>query len=450
VANLTRIKRIVSDAYFNNSWVKPADSSLATLSVSATVPADLTASATMISATGVANHMGGISTSNGTALVLTTTTRNDASTFTYSGVIELNTNDSKIAIGLTTTSVEALVEINGTFVSKTPVTASGSGTQYLVIDFGSTSAKRFVRVFTTAPFRFIYRHKNYNVWAPAKTDVIRMAVAGDSYVAATGADSVFHSWVSVLGYRMGIRDIRAIGIGGFGWVQNGSGTAWKLGSHLFDITNINPDMIVIAMGTNDAAYVGSITAEALADLRTIRAANPSALIFVMGTWPQATGPSGTLQTVETEVKAAVTQLNDPYVAFVPVILDPAGSWITGTGKSGSPYSGSITCTVAPSAATSCTLTSAFTGPTSTAYSITFSDNSVHTATLTNGSTTATWATAATANVTATYTHANAGSADIYQGGADGQDGVHWNTAGHDYGAGRAADAIIAAILAMPG
>lgn len=333
---LNKIRRQMEISRNSNAWDKPVDSTLATITASATADASTTAGFTLRTSTGVCSTLGAEFTDNGTALVPKTTTRNDASTYAYSGVLAFETDAPIISVGYLTSALECLIEINGTFVSKTPTTRSGSGTQYLIINFGaSAGAVKSVRIYSSNSPRFIYRAPLYRVWKPSDNTAIRAVITGDSYTSGTGPSATTLTWSNILGIMLGWADNRACGVGGTGYLAPGSGTAWKCRDHISDVTGPAPDVVVFAHGANDAAYsAADITAEALLNYQAVRAALPNALILVLGPWALASGPSGSIITAENAISAAVTQMNDPMIKFVKQTTDPAGSWIYGTGRTG--------------------------------------------------------------------------------------------------------------------
>lgn len=333
---IQKIQQVINIAKTQASWAKDANAALATVTTSATADAGTTAAYTLISTSGVCNLLGAAYTSNGTAMSPVTTTRSDASTFAYSGLIEFYTDSPKVSIGYLTSTLDCLVEIDGTLVSKTPYTRSGSGTQYLILDFSALAVKnRKIRVYSIAPARFINVTTLYRAWALSTDDVVRCVITGDSYTAGTGASSNSLTWASIVGNLLGFRDTRACGIGGTGYLAPATGTAWKCRDHISDVTTPNPDVVIFAHGANDATYTtAAITAEALLCYQTVRASLPNAVIIVLGPWALASGPSFSITEVEGAILAAVTAFNDPLCKFVKQTTDPAGSWITGTGRTG--------------------------------------------------------------------------------------------------------------------
>lgn len=333
---IRKIQQAINIAKSQASWGKTADAALATVTTAASADAGTTVAYTLISSTGVCNLLGATFTSNGTSFTPATTTRNDASQFAYSGVMEFYTDSPKISVGYVTSALDCLVEIDGTLVSNTTYTRSGSGTQYLILDFSALAVKnRLVRIWSINPPRFIYVTALYRCWALATDNLIKCVITGDSYTAATGASSTNLSWANIVGNLLGFRDTRACGIGGTGYLAPATGTAWKCIDHISDVTTPSPDVVIFAHGANDASYsTAAVTAEALLNYQTVRAALPNAVIIVLGPWALASGPSASILATEAAILAAVTAFNDPLCKFVRQTTDPAGSWINGTGRTG--------------------------------------------------------------------------------------------------------------------
>jgi lysophospholipase L1-like esterase len=330
-----KLRRIAKDAIHNNPWDNAVMASPPTVTPAASADAGATNLISIRSNLSVCRLLGATWTDDGSSsMVPSTTTRNDASKFAYSGVIEFETDSPIVSVGLQTSGISCLIEVDGYFASKTPTTRSGSGTQYVNVTFGS-SARRLLRLHAAHSARFIGLPAIYRAWQTSQSDIIRAVITGDSYTASTGVDGVALSWANIFGLLMGWRDVRACGIGGTGYIAPGGGTAWKCRDHISDITGVSPDVVVFAHGTNDAVYSASdITAEALLNYQAVRSALPNALIIVLGAWPQNSGPSFSILTVENAISAAVSQFGDDNCLFVPVSTFAGGSWVFGTGKSG--------------------------------------------------------------------------------------------------------------------
>jgi lysophospholipase L1-like esterase len=135
---------------------------------------------------------------------------------------------------------------------------------------------------------------------------------GDSFTQASGATLQGDGLALVCGDMLGIQDVHQSGCGGTGYVNTVGGTKYKLSERLLtDAVDTGPwDMIKVSMGINDLAASGAeITAEAASVFSTLRAANPSTPIFVVGPWDQA-APSAPLTgyaTVKAAIMAAIPQ-----------------------------------------------------------------------------------------------------------------------------------------------
>lgn len=337
-ARVQKILRVMRKAERSNPWDLPVMASPPTVSaVSTTQPiATLPVAVVVATTPGVINHFGGVSTANVTpALVLATTTRNDGSTFTYSGVVETDTDAPIIGFGFNAPTIAFLIEVDGQFVSYTPTTGTGGGTLYFTLDFGSRKVRR-IRIHCSSAIRFVYRTQADKAWAPPTDDVVRFIVMGDSFVAGTGASQLVLSLPNIMGAVLGFRDTRACGIGGTGYVNPGSGTAWKSRDHITDITNNSPDVVVFEHGLNDASLAAQVQAEALLNYQLVRAALPNTPIVVLGAQSGNTGPSANVIACEAAILSAVTQFADPLCKFAPVSNNLGGAWVNGTGRTGAP------------------------------------------------------------------------------------------------------------------
>ena len=433
---MAKIRATIARAERQNAWVLPVNPAAASLAVSDVAPADLDSTITLISSSGVINHLGGVSASDGTALALKTVTGLGGVGYAYSGVVEFDTSGDKVAVGFLTKSLSALVEVDGVLVSKTPIKGTtAASTLYLSIDFGTAAPRRRVRIYCASPVRFLLKKTRHRAWAPPRDRVITALFVGDSYVATTGVSSPVLGFVTLSGILLGFADARACGAGGSGFLAPGG--SFKLRDHITDITGTSPDVVILCMGANDGSCPpAAITAEALTCLQLIRAALPDVPIVVNGVWPLGTGPSAGQIAAEGAVSAAVAQLADPRCVFVPICTDPSGPWIFGRGRTGLPYDGtySVTLTAAPSGSTSGVLSAPWPGLTDSHYSLKFSDGTVKSnVTLTAGSAAVSWAGAVTAGAVVAVSNSTlSGNSDYLLGGVDGSDGAHPNALGHEY------------------
>lgn len=236
------------------------------------------------------------------------------------------------------------VMVDGQYVTKTGqnLRASG-GISHNVLDFTNTfgGARKERRITFECSqgqgFYGIAVAPTEKIWKPRDTDNGRLIVGGDSITCGdVGVTMCGKSFARVLGKLLGYTDVWSSGVGSTGYLATASGLRVKLRDRITDITNNNPDIIVLADGINDSSFsTGAITTEVTAVLNAIRAVPSLALIpiVVLGNFSGGTA-GATAQGVETAIRAGVTAMNDTRILFVPTITPADGEIITGTGRVG--------------------------------------------------------------------------------------------------------------------
>jgi hypothetical protein len=130
--------------------------------------------------------------------------------------------------------------------------------------------------------------------------------------------------------------------GGTGFINTNSGTSR---THLqkLQLAATMPQLADIQIGylppsVNDASYsAAQITAAATDAIRYAVSTWPGVLWIVPGpTASNDTTNQATMIGVENAVIAAVNAVNSPYVKFLPMMTDPNGQAIKGTGNSDTP------------------------------------------------------------------------------------------------------------------
>lgn len=208
---------------------------------------------------------------------------------------------------------------------------------YTTIDFTAIGGRRsrryeiFWTTTTTNALGTIWVDPQSKVWKAQPAQKLSFCVFGDS--TAIGGNGMpiagDDGWPYRVGMMLGFTDVHNFGIGGTGFV-----TGWTYAQHISDITTYGPCDVIAFFGLYNDAGTAIATEQAaiVSTLTQARALAPSAPLFVFGAWPGSTGPSVSLQNVETAASQAVTQFADPNTYFIPMITDPSGGWITGTGK----------------------------------------------------------------------------------------------------------------------
>lgn len=158
---------------------------------------------------------------------------------------------------------------------------------------------------------------------------------GDSYFGG----SPYHPCVSdrgpvhILAELLGAKQYQMDGVGGSGYITSGSGLPFGNTTRLARIPAAQ-DVIVVAGGINDPTTGLQTAVESY--LTALRAAQPNAMVFVLGPWAGSSGPSATTLAKEAAISAAVAAVNDARITFVPVNTDSTGAWIQGTGRVSAP------------------------------------------------------------------------------------------------------------------
>lgn len=236
-----------------------------------------------------------------------------------------------------TSSRGLMIEVDGQRVQASSITwDSSTSTMYTLLTFGSRAIRRIrVEGSEFSGFRAIAVGPTDAIWNPGG-DRLTMAMVGNSITAMTGASLPNGGFAKSLGKLLGLADVREIAIGGTGMVNPGTANSTFGDVHrVADVVACAPDIIVIPASPNDTAYTaGQITAGALATYQAHRAANPDTPIVAGGLFPgSAAAAAGTIK-IEAAAKAAFDAWGDPNSFWVPIVSDPDGSWVYGTGRVG--------------------------------------------------------------------------------------------------------------------
>jgi lysophospholipase L1-like esterase len=207
----------------------------------------------------------------------------------------------------------------------TPLVLTGTpATAYLPLTFAGR-APHLVEVMLPVPFFGVFTDATDTVWKPAQSP-FRIYVVGDSYVSGTGASDVTGLTQKLAEY-LGTKDVYSGGEGGSGWNTGGSAPGLKFRDRInLDLPSINPDIIVLAGGHNDATGA-ALQTEVAAAMAQVKALAPNAYIVVVG--PLGKDGASNYATMQSQIFANSSQAN-----LQIDTLAPSPGWLYGTGRVG--------------------------------------------------------------------------------------------------------------------
>ncbi len=250
---------------------------------------------------------------------------------------------------------------DGQYHSALKIVHSGSNI-YWLIDFTSVGGRKMRRIGIDVEGGILGIHSIGfspvdTLLAVSNSDILSGGLAGDSF--STGAGSAFQgdAFCKVLGAALDA-DIQSCGVGGTGYVNNGGGTQPTAAQHISDLLNpswtsfshyqyqpyeiFQPnEFYCLNHGYNDVGGPDPTGALSIPQMQNcvaqIRAVSASAPIFVFGLQAQwFAKPLTTGIIYETALLNAVTALGDANTIPVPMLTDPVGAALWGTGNSGAP------------------------------------------------------------------------------------------------------------------
>lgn len=240
------------------------------------------------------------------------------------------------------------VIVNGQYATLSSITNPNIGLQWFDIEFSTQVMRQIVVEPASQNFGFAGIDvqstelvTNYRNQFP-----LNIVSQGDSLVGAgtddpgngtLGKANDMRSWWNILCNYLGVPNISTTAIGGTGYLENG-GTQTTAIQRISDVTNIVnffPNSIAFdCNGFDDIDYTpAQIQAACLEWMQLFRAAvGPNVPLFELGISPQSHGGKNWAVglAMEAAKKAAVAQMNDPLIFFIPLINAPTPLF-TGTG-----------------------------------------------------------------------------------------------------------------------
>jgi hypothetical protein len=258
-------------------------------------------------------------------------------------------NDGKLTLGWEVTfwTDAPVVALSSNNNSSTPVRISvddryysmgadiyGAGSpSHRMLDFtaagGREARKITMEGYGNALFAGIYTATTDTVWADNTADDIKCVLFGSSLEGGAAAFpiDVSRGWPHQFAQLMGWKNLYNAGIGGTGYLSTSSGTKYNYRQHINDAIARQPSVVLIGGPVNDQSETAAaIQAEATLLYQELRAGLPDALIVALGSTVRDSATNNLR--AETAVRDAVAAMNDPYIKFLPVMLDTPGQWIT--------------------------------------------------------------------------------------------------------------------------
>jgi hypothetical protein len=309
--------------------------------------------------------------------------------------------------------------VGAQYVSITPtVPSNGGANNWIQLTFGSRASREiWIEGIQALSLIAVGVRANETV-IPVPTG-LRMTFIGDSIVQGTIGGGGYNGdgFALVMGDCLGVSDVRMSGIGGQGVQAIETGGTWNLPARLTPAINANAfiydappsDVIVFAMGVNDTpfSYASNIAAY-VSCIRQLIGQYPTTPIVVIGCPGNNSGPQETNATTDFAIAAAVASIGSSNIVYIQDASLGQYCYETGTGNITTPTSGVITANATLTAATSCTLTAGFPGPTGS-YTLTFADGTQKQVTGTLSNSALSWSGAVTPGSTTIYYSGQAAS-----------------------------------------
>lgn len=233
--------------------------------------------------------------------------------------------------------------VDGEFVTTAPQAGPSSANEAYLhhVAFGSRAVRRIrIEALSGQHLGGVRVGPTDGIWTPNTPPGPRVIVAGDSWTEGTGATGG-----AIDGLAARLRDLT----GWDTWTSGHGGTGYlnstpTLGTRLdADVLAYDPDIVIVAMGTNDyLSYTPlQIQTEAALVFARILAHSPRPTLIVVGPWYISGFPSNPFILARDAIRAAAS-VADLYVENVggPYPFSGNGAdyadrgWITGTGRVG--------------------------------------------------------------------------------------------------------------------
>lgn len=228
---------------------------------------------------------------------------------TSSALVSFIHDGTEFEIELTSETGGFAVRVDGEFVDLTP--RSKGSDRFFKYDFGSRKARR-IDIYGKMSLIGVFAGET-DVVLPAPKRGPRVVIVGDSFT--TSAADGWPIWFSAL---MGWDDVWVSGVGGTGYLTDGSGTKSNFTSRVSqDVIALEPDVVITAGSINDAGQSYDDLYEAVSlYVAKIQRELPDSL--VIGGY----NARGGIEWMNATALAAMDAVRDAYVSNDAVWLNP--------------------------------------------------------------------------------------------------------------------------------
>lgn len=203
--------------------------------------------------------------------------------------------------------------------------------RYAQLVFSSVAFRRIDIVTTNAFVGDFYTENDVSVSPiPNPRSIL---IAGDSYTEGTGAGFGL-GYVTEFMKLSGNYNVIQSGSGGTGYHKDNGGRPPLVDRVQTDIVDLNPDVVILAMGINDSSVsdLSLVEADIITTFNTIKTGLPNSTIIALGSWTSGEANAG-MQAVTAMIK---TQAESRGFLFInPTGTGNSDGWFTGTGQENS-------------------------------------------------------------------------------------------------------------------
>lgn len=229
-----------------------------------------------------------------------------------------------------------------TNAAPTATSAPYPGAYIIDLSFLPQNSIKKVRIFSKHPWSQISVSSQYKVWKPVDPFELVITAEGDSSTdGGNASDLQFGTWFPRMARKLGFQGINSMAVGSTRFSTPGVKTTFL--QRIDRLLQTNADIYCISTH-NDESFSTDIQKAAFKEyFNNFLSKAPGKFLIVFGCIPLQneteaanTGVGGNYYRCESNLRDVVSELKNPYLIYIPVVLDPEGQWVSGTGSAESP------------------------------------------------------------------------------------------------------------------